>query len=791
MVFAPDDIASLVKQFRFSNYLSAAQLYLKDNFFLEEKLLPEHIKKRQLGHWGSVPGSAFIYVCLNYLIKKEQLSMIYVLGPGHAAPAILSQLYLEGTLGEFYPQYARNRQGAANLIKDFSWPGGLPSHVNPATPGAILEGGELGYSLATAYGAVLDNPELIVATVIGDGEAETGPLATAWQSNKFINLRDNGAVLPIVNINGYKISQPTVFGVMSDEELTAYFTGLNYLPVIVDVTELDQPEAFELMLNGLMTCYSQIRAEQARAKKGDLLKPKLPVLLLRSLKGWTGVKNYKDQKIEGNHLSHGVPILDPQLDNEKLELIESWLRSYAVTELMDEVGAPKADVLKHIPAGELRMGMNRHANGISTYKELKLSPIANFAVKLVGTERGCKQASNTDLMGAYLADALVNNSVEKNLRIFCPDETSSNKLDKLFNVTNRAFTWPLKQHDDRMAPDGRVMEMLSEHTLLGWLEGYILTGRHGLFASYEAFVQIITSMVDQYAKFLRQSEFVDWRLETASLNILLSSLGWRQEHNGFSHQNPGFISNMLDKYGHFMSIYFPPDANMTLVTTEDCLKRKNGINVIVAGKRNMPQWLTLEEAHRQQAIGLMEWEWAGNRRYDPDVVIAACGDYMTLEALAACQYLRELAPELKVRFVSVSELSCLGIGDERHPCTIGMSLFNQLFTEDKPIIFNFHGYPSAIHKLVHGHPASMRMFVHGYIDEGSTTTPFDMQLVNKTSRYHLALDAIYKAKAYNPSLNLDVDRLCKHIQAQIELDKKYILAAGEDPEAIVNFCWQN
>lgn len=783
-----DVIASLKKQFRCANYISAAQLYLRENFLLTEELTKDHIKRRQLGHWGSIPGTSFMYICLNYLITQEQANFLFMLGPGHAAPAVLSQLFLEGTLGDFYPEYQRNGVGLGRLIKNFSWPGGLPSHVNPATPGCILEGGELGYSLATAYGAVFDNPDLIVACVIGDGEAETGPLAAAWHSNKFLNPATSGAVLPMINLNGYKISQPTVYGSMSDDELMHLFTGLGYNPKIVDAIE-DQDKGFENMLLALQESYMEIRTIQDLARnKGIVQKPKWPMLIVKTLKGWTGVKEFHGEKIEGNYKAHGVPIIDPQLDDEKFLAVKQWLESYKIDELFDEAGTPHPDILKFIPAGGLRMGMNKYANGVDTFKELKIPDLNQY--ELAVDKRGAEKGESTFQMGKLLRDIFVSNKQNNNFRFFCPDETTSNKLDPMFEVTNRAFMWPLKPHDDMMATDGRIMEILSEHTLQGWMQGYVLTGRHGMMSSYEAFIQIIASMVDQHAKFIQQAKKVPWRKDIASVNYLLSSLGWRQEHNGFSHQNPGFISNMLDKYGDFISIYFPPDANSNLVITRDCLERKNSINVIVAGKRKLPQWLSLAEAEEQLKTGVLHWEWAGNNPESADVVLAAAGDYMTLEAMAAIQLLKELVPELGTRFVSVSEVTCLGIGDERHPCTIGTTLFDQYFTPDKPIVFNFHGYPAAIQKLFLGHPASQRLCVRGYIDEGSTTTPFDMQLMNRTSRYHLAMDALTLAKKYNPKLAFDLDKVLSHIKARVSLHREYILATGEDPEEVVNWKWQ-
>ncbi|MBI5413057.1 phosphoketolase family protein [Candidatus Peregrinibacteria bacterium] len=772
------------KYLRYVNYIAAAQLYLKDNFLLKKPLKLDHIKDRILGHWGTVPGQSFIYAHCNYLISKYGPSMMFISGPGHGAPAVLANLFAEGTMGDFYDYYSRDAKGMGAIIKNFSWPGGLPSHVTPGTPGSILEGGELGYSLATAYGAVMDNPDLIVACVVGDGEAETGPLAAAWQSNKFLNPAESGAVLPILHDNGYKISGPTVFGAMKDSEIMNYFSGLGYEPRIVSGVNLH-----DKMTDAMDWAYKAIIRIQKKAgsSKKTVLCPRWPLIILRSVKGLSGIKEMDGKKIEGNFRSHGIPVGDVKANPRHFKLLKEWLESYKIGELVDKAGRPLPEVLKFLPVGDLRMGHNKHALGGKMRKNLIFPNLAKYEVKF--KKHGTTTAMNTAVGADFIRDIFVENKAEKNFRFFCPDETESNKMGTLFEATKRAFMWPLKAYDEQMSPDGRVMEVLSEHTLQGWLQGYLLTGRHGMFATYEAFAGIVATMVDQFAKFMKQSKKVPWRKPIASLNYLLTSLGWRQEHNGFSHQNPGFISNVLEKHGEFCSVYLPADANSLLVTLEDCFKRKDAINVIVAGKNPMPQWLTLDEARKQLKVGVGIWEWVHPGFKDPDVVMASAGDHMTIEVLAAVSILKKIAPELNIRYVNVSELTSLGIGDERHPFRLGDNQFDRYFTPNKPIVFNFHGYTDVIKKLVFGHPAAERFSIHGYSEEGTTTTPFDIHVRNKTSRFHLVMDVLEQGAKVNEAVAKCAPKLIAQMEKKLTRHQKYILKYGKDMEEIDGWKW--
>lgn len=783
-------IAWLGKYLRYVDYVGAAQLYLKENTLLRKELMPSHIKERILGHWGTVPGLNFIYAHLNYLIYKHQPSMMYVVGPGHGAPAVIANLFVEKTLAEFYPDLKCDEEGTHKLIKMFSWPGGFPSHTNPGTPGAILEGGELGYSLATSYGAVMDNPDLIVTCVVGDGEAETGPLATAWHGNKFLNPKESGAVLPILHVNGYKITGPTLFSTMSDEELNDLFNGYGYEPIFVDITNPEKENPHQKMITALEYCYQQIRAIQkkARSSKTPLLKPRWPMIVLRSLKGWTGIKKADGHKVEGTYHSHGIPISDPQKNPAHFKLVKEWLESYNVAELVDAHGCPLPEIMEFVPKGKLRMGMNKYAIGGEMMKKLKLPDLKKYRIYL--TKRGEPQVGNTGVSAEYIRDIFKSNKKEKNFRFFCPDETESNKFTALFEATKRAFMWPLKVYDENIGPDGRVMEVLSEHNLQGWMQGYALTGRHGMFATYEAFATIIASMVDQFAKFMKQSSKVPWRKPIPSLNYLLTSVGWRQEHNGYSHQNPSFISNILEKHGKFCSVYFPADANQLLVVMEDCFKRTNSVNVIVAGKQVMPQWLTLKEAREELKTGVGIWHWIDPKASkDPDVVMAAAGDALVQESMAAISILQKLMPELKIRFVNVSELTALGVGDEKHPLSLSHEDFCCYFTEDKPIIFNFHGYPEAIRKLIFGRDAMDRISVHGYMEEGTTTTPFNMMVMNKTDRYNLCIDVLEKAAQQNSKFKAKAEELTAYFLKKLDEHARYILEYGKDMDEVEKWHW--
>ncbi len=780
----------LPKYLRYVDYISAAQLYLKENTLLRKELKTTHIKERILGHWGTVPGLNFIYAHLNYLIYKHHPSMMYVVGPGHGAPGVIANLFAEKTLTKYYPDLTTDEEGTHKLIKMFSWPGGFPSHVNPATPGAILEGGELGYSLATSYGAVLDNPDLIVACVVGDGEAETGPLATAWHGNKFLNPKYSGAVLPILHVNGYKITGPTIFGTASDEELTDLFKGYGYEPLIVDIMDAHEKNPHPKMIKTLEYAYQKIREIQkkARSSKEPLLKPRWPMIILRSLKGWTGIKRADGHKVEGTYHSHGIPISDPRTNPVHFKLVKDWLESYKVTELVDAHGSPLPEILEFVPKENERMGMNKYAIGGNMMKKLKLPGLHKYRIYL--TKRGEPQVGNAGVSAEYMRDIFKNTKADKNFRFFCPDETESNKFTALFEATKRAFMWPLHSWDENIGPDGRVMEVLSEHNLQGWMQGYTLTGRHGIFATYEAFATIIASMVDQYAKFMKQASKVPWRKPIPSLNYFLTSVGWRQEHNGYSHQNPSFISGILEKHGKFCSVYFPADANQLLVILEDCFNRTDSINVIVAGKQSMPQWLSLDEAREELKTGVGIWHWINPKASkDPDIVMAAAGDALVQESMAAISLLNKLMPELKLRFVNVSELTALGVGDEKHPLSLSHEDFCCYFTEDKPIIFNFHGYPEAIRKLIFGRDAMDRISVHGYMEEGTTTTPFNMMVMNKTDRYNLCIDALEKAVKQNPKFKKKADELTAYFLGELDRHAKYIVEYGKDMPEIENWHW--
>lgn len=762
------------KYLRYVNYIAAAALYLKENCLLRDELKPEHIKERILGHWGTVPGQSFIYAELNYLVSQTGAQMMFISGPGHGAPGVLANVFAEGTLGEYYPRCVRNEEGTSNLIKDFSWPTRFPSHVTPVVPGSILEGGELGYSLATAYGAVFDNPDLIVACVVGDGEAETGPLAAAWHSNKFLNPKESGAVLPILHDNGYKISGPTIFGAMSDHEIKNYFDGLGYEVRIVEGANLHTK-----MRDALLASYKTIRAVQKKARSGKkILSPRWPVIVLRSEKGWTGVKYLKGHKVEGNYRSHGIPLSDPKTNPQTFKLLKQWLESYRIEELIDSQGKPLPEVLTYVPRGNLRIAKTKNAYGGEIIQNLKIPQPEKYAVDI--KKRGTVEAKNIVPGGQLLRDVFVLNKKEKNFRFMCPDETDSNKLGAMFEVTKRPFMWPLKKFDECMSQDGRVMEILSEHTLQGWLQGYLLTGRHGMFATYEAFATIVSSMVDQYAKFLKQASRVAWRKPIASLNYILTSLGWRQEHNGYSHQNPGFVSSILEKHGEFSSVYFPADANSFLVALEDSLARRNAINVFVVGKNELPQWLSIKEARAQHKVGVGIWEWAHSGSRNPDVVLSSAGDHMTFEAMAAVSMLKKLMPELAVRYVNVSELTALGVGDERRPVSLSDAEFDRYFTHNKPIIFNFHGYTAVIKNLMWGHDAASRISIHGYSEEGTTTTPFDMHVRNRTSRYHLVIDAVQRAAQSNTKFAQKAKKVIDWCEKKLTEHQRFIVETGCD-----------
>lgn len=774
-------LQGLSKYMRFTNYLGAAQLYLKDNFLLEQPLSKDHIKKRVLGHWGTVPGINFVYANLNLIAKRHSQEIMLVIGPGHGYPGLLSNLYLEGTLGDFYPDYQTSKDGMSNLIKHFSWPGGFPSHANPETPGVILEGGELGYSLSTSFGAAFDNPDLIVTCLVGDGESESGPLAAAWHSNKFLNPIRDGAVLPILHVNKYKISGPTIPGTMSHEELYNLYSGYGYDPIIVDNDFIYEP-----MLMAMEDAYQKIKTIQNEARNsGQFYKPRWPMIVLISKKGWTGPEIVEGKMIEDSFRSHGIPLEDVLHNDEEFEALNNWLSSYRITELLDENYKPLPEILDFIPEDHLLIGKNKHAYGGAIRKPLNLPDISQYSVEVSNNNRAQTYASSTAKLGEFMRDILKENP--DNFRIMSPDETESNKLHPLFDVTQRCYMWPTPPGSENIGPNGRVMEILSEHTLQGWMEGYTLTGRHSIFITYEAFAMIVASMIDQYTKFLKQSEAISWREPVPSLNFVLTSTTWRQDHNGYSHQNPGFISAMLNDYSAFVNIHFPVDANMMLTTMERVFTSTNKVNIIVAGKRPLPQYLSLEEASNIMDKGLSHWDWAGHQSDDPDVVFAATGDYATQESLAAIQLLKQMAPDLKTRFVSVNELTCFGIGDQCNICKITNGEFEELFTQDKDIIYSYHGYPEDIKSLVFNHNASTRFKIHGYIEKGTTTTPFDMQVQNRASRYQLMIDAIESAAKVNPLIQAKKMAFENEIHSMLTKHQDYIKEHGEDMPEVTDF----
>ncbi|KXK26821.1 MAG: Xylulose-5-phosphate phosphoketolase [candidate division WS6 bacterium OLB20] len=772
-------LVALSKYLRLTNYIGASQLYLKDNFLLEEELRKEHIKERILGHWGTVPGLNFIYACLNIVLQHHRQEMMFIAGPGHGYPALLANLFVEGSLGEYYPEYRHSRSGFEKVIRNFSWPSGFPSHSNPETPGAIHEGGELGYALSTAFGAAFDNHGLIVACVVGDGEAETGPTATAWHSTKFLNPARDGAVLPIVHINQYKISGPTIYGTMTEEELTLLFRGYGYDPVIVSGDMLYEP-----MLKALDDAVQKIHAIQERARIGNLEdRPRFPVILLVSKKGWTGPKEYKGMPIEDSFRSHGIPLEHVHDDDVQFNILKEWLESYNIRELLDDSFEPIAEIKDLIPDSDLRMGMTKHGNGGRIRRPLELPDLKTLELAI--EQPGKTKASNMGKLGEYLRDTLRGNP--HTFRVMSPDETESNKMHALFEVTKRGYMWPVPHGSENIGPDGRVMEILSEHTLQGWLQGYLLTGRHGIFISYEAFMMIVASMVDQYVKFLTQMDNISWREPVPSMNIVLTSTAWRQDHNGFSHQNPGFISSVLDDQSNKINVHFPADANMLIATMEECFNSTNVVNVIVTGKRDLPQYMTVAEAREHISRGINRWQWAGNSDTDPDVVFAASGDYATFEALAAIKLLKEHAPELHTRFVNVSELTCFGIGDNNNMSRITLDGFRELFTADREIIYTYHGYPEDIKHLIFNHPDARRFHIRGYSEHGTTTTPFDMQVVNKTDRYHLALEAIDYACAHNNELLARRGEAEEYFKSMLKKHEEYIVQHGVDIPEVREF----
>ncbi len=766
---------------RAANYLSVGQIYLYKNPLLREPLSAQHVKPRLLGHWGTTPGQNFIYVHLNRVIRERDLDMIYIAGPGHGGPALVANTYLEGTYSELYPEVSQDEQGMQRLFRQFSFPGGIPSHVAPETPGSIHEGGELGYSLSHAYGAVFDNPGLIVACVIGDGEAETGPLAAGWNGNKFLNPATDGAVLPILHLNGYKIANPTLLARIDDEERAEFLRGNGYEPLVVAGNE---PERMHRqMASALDEAFDSIHRIQQRARAGDLARPRWPMLVLISPKGWTGPKVVDGHQVEGTFRAHQVPLPEVRTNPKHLEQLEQWMRSYRPQELFDDRGRLRPELAELAPQGTRRMGANPHANGGLLLRELRLPEFREYAVAV--SAPGAGDAEDTRVLGRFLRDVIRLNQVPRNFRLFGPDETLSNRLDAVFEATERQWLARTVTTDEHLAVSGSVMEVLSEHLCQGWLEGYLLTGRHGLFNSYEAFIHIVDSMFNQHAKWLKVTREIPWRRPLASLNYLLSSHVWRQDHNGFTHQDPGFIDHVVNKKADVIRVYLPPDANCLLSVADHCLRSRNYVNVIVAGKHLAPQWLGMEAAVRHCTMGIGIWEWAStDRGAEPDVVMACAGDVPTLETLAAVKILRSNFPELRIRVVNVVDLMKLQPPSE-HPHGLPDADFDALFTRDRPIIFAFHGYPWLIHRLTYRRTNHDNLHVRGYKEEGTITTPFDMTVLNDLDRFHLAADAIDRL----PQLEATAGYVKQHLRAKLIEHREYIFANGEDMPEIRNWRW--
>ena len=779
----PELLNKIDAYWRAANYLSVGQMYLRDNPLLREPLKLEHVKRMLLGHWGTTPGQNFIYVHLNRAIKKFDLDMIYISGPGHGGPAVVANTYLEGSYSEVYPNISQDEAGLRKLFTQFSFPGGIPSHASPECPGSIHEGGELGYSLSHAFGAVFDNPNLVVACVIGDGEAETGPLATAWHSNKFLNPITDGTVLPILHLNGYKIANPTIFARISHTELEQLFRGYGWIPHFVEGQ--DPALMHEAMAATLDVVIAQIKQIQQRARtSGDATRPRWPMIVLLSPKGWTGPKVVDGRQIEGTFRSHQVPLSDPAKHPEHLTLLEEWLRSYRPEELFDEQGRLKRDVAELAPTGTKRMGANLHANGGILLRDLQMPDFRDYAVDV--PTPGIRGFGDTHVLGRFLRDMVTLNTKQRNFRIFGPDETLSNGLGAVFEVTNRQWLASTEPNDEFLAPTGRVMEMLSEHQCEGWLEGYLLTGRHGVFNCYEAFIHIVDSMFNQHAKWLKVTSQLPWRHKIASLNYLLASHVWRQDHNGFTHQDPGFIDHVVNKKADVVRVYLPPDANCLLSVMDHCLRSRHYVNVVIAGKHPAPQWLTMDAAFKHCTSGIGIWQWASNdQNGDPDVVMACCGDVPTLETLAAVSIMREHLSSLKIRVVNVVNLMKLQ-PDTEHPNGLSDPIFDEIFTEDKPIIFAFHGYPWLIHRLTYRRTNHDNIHVRGYKEEGTITTAFDMTVLNELDRFHLVMDAIHRL----PQTGDDGVQLQRVLMRKLIEHKQYIEKHGEDLPEIRNWKWQ-
>ncbi|MBB2698285.1 UNVERIFIED_ORG: xylulose-5-phosphate/fructose-6-phosphate phosphoketolase [Rhizobium esperanzae] len=778
------ELGLIDRYWRAANYLSVGQIYLLANPLLREPLKPEHIKPRLLGHWGTTPGLNFIYAHLNRLIRGRDLDVIYICGPGHGGPGMVANTYLEGSYSEIYPDISEDAEGMRKLFRQFSFPGGIPSHAAPETPGSIHEGGELGYALVHAYGAAFDNPDLIVACVIGDGEAETGPLAASWHSNKFLNPARDGAVLPILHLNGYKIANPTILGRAADDDLRRLFEGCGYEPFFVDGHE--PHDMHQQMAATMDRIFDRIRDIQRQARNGKAADgcPRWPMIVLRSPKGWTGPKEVDGKKVEGFWRAHQVPVSNCREDDGHRKILEDWMRGYDPKDLFDTGGRLKPELRALAPAGKRRMGANPHANGGLLRRELAVPDLRDYAVDI--GRRGSVVAQSTQILGHYLRDTMKLNAEAANFRIFGPDETESNRLGSVFEVTDRVWMEDIEPYDIHLSRDGRVVEVLSEHLCQGWLEGYLLTGRHGLFSCYEAFIHIIDSMFNQHAKWLKVTGELEWRKPISSLNYLLTSHVWRQDHNGFSHQDPGFIDLVANKKADIVRIYLPPDANTLLWVGDHCLRTYDRINVIVAGKQPEPQWLSMDEAVKHCEAGIGIWHWASNEEdaVAPDLVMACAGDVPTMETLAAVDLLRKAMPALKIRTVNVVDLLALQSRDQ-HPHGLTDEAFDAIFTSDKPVIFAYHGYPYLIHRLTYKRTNHENIHVRGFIEEGTTTTPFDMTVLNELDRYHLAIEAIervpgLKEKAAD-ALAAFHDKLAEH--------HAYVREYGEDMPEIRNWTW--
>src|SRR5437773_3657419 len=767
---------------RAANYLSVGQIYLKDNPLLREPLKLEHIKPRLLGHWGTTPGLNFIYVHLNRLIKQHDLDMMYVIGPGHGGPGLVASTYLEGSYTEIYPHIGHDTDGLGRLFKQFSWPYGIPSHVAPETPGSIHEGGELGYSLLHAYGAAFDNPDLIVCCVVGDGEAETGAAATSWHSNKFLNPVRDGAVLPILHLNGYKIANPTVLDRIGNEELTQLFSGYGYEPRFVEGHE---PEPMhQLMASALDDVLAQIWAIQSDARRnGFQRRPRWPMIILRTPKGWTGPKMVDGKPVEGTWRAHQVPVTDFEQHPDHLGVLEDWMRSYQPEGLFEDSGRVRPEITELAAGGTRRMGLNPHSNGGLLLKSLNMPAFRDYAVEV--PKPGGVEAEATRVLGSFLRDVMKLNLASKNFRVVGPDETASNRLDAIYQGSEKTWEAETRPQDENLSPDGRVMEILSEHMCQGWLEGYLLTGRHGWFSCYEAFIHIVDSMFNQHAKWLKVTKDISWRVPLASLNYLLTSHVWRQDHNGFTHQDPGFIDLAINKKAEVVRVYLPPDANCLLSVMDHCLRSRHYINIVVAGKHAAPQWLSMDAAVRHCASGIGIWDWASNDRgVEPEVVMACAGDVPTLETVAAAALLRQHFRDTKIRVVNVVDLMTLQTSTE-HPHGLPDHEFDSIFTTDKPVIFAFHGYPTLIHRLTYKRANHANFHVHGYREEGTTTTPFDMTALNQLDRFHLAGDVVDRVTRLQP-VNAHFKQLLRN---KLVEHRQYIREQGDDLPEIRDWKW--